>query len=83
MSKKTVIVNHGNPNNPSWIEREFKRANEREASGGIVTGGCCIDDCTHTLVIMNKTSAMGKSEQMLNSWRYPWEQKVLPEHKSF
>jgi len=27
MNKKTIIVSHANPNNESWVEREFKRAN--------------------------------------------------------
>lgn len=37
------------------------------ATGGIVTGDCIIADHTPTLVIINKTSAMGKSEERLNS----------------
>ena len=78
MNKKTVIVNHSNPENQSWVEREFNRADM--ATGGIVKSDCLIDDCTHTLIIMNKTSAMGKSEQRLNSigWH---ETKGTPREK--
>ena len=41
MSKRSIIVSHGHPNNPSWVEREFKRAGM--ATGGVYTGDC--PDC--------------------------------------
>ena len=102
MSKRTVIVCHGNSNNESWVEREFKHANI--ATGGIYTGDCpdcnakksmvfdpdlghyiCTSDNCYkpTLIIINKTMAMGKSEQRINNMWGPWEQKVLLENKSY
>lgn len=66
MSKRTVIISHGHPNNQSWIEREFKRANMGE-TGGSVIGDRLIADYTPTLIIMNNTSAMGKSEQRIST----------------
>lgn len=59
MDKKTIIVGHGNPNNESWVKREFERAN------------MLIADYTPTLITINKTRAMGKSEQMLNGMDIP------------